>query len=318
MVTPSTMEDRSFARKNTFIIDFANIPRQIRDAEIVAFLENELQMTHEHVLSLQPKRNRIFVETPSLDIAQDYVEIHDAKHVINVEDYDYVVRLTMEDGGVNVKVRDLPPQWNNDIVMNILKPYGQVLSIKDDVWDVGMVKGVKNGTRTARMVIQKPIPSYLRAMNELAFVSYPNQQHTCKSCQQPIHPSKKCSEVMQNKNKIAQRMQVAQNSSQDQISNQEQILTPPSLLPSPYANSVISGRSGVNLNQLNQLHRDAATAAAAAKKRGSDRIESLGIASGFGSHTGQNMTLLDVARNMTPPAEKASRREHEEHDMETY
>lgn len=315
------MEDRRFARRNTFIIDFANIPRQIRDAEIVAFLENKLQMTHEHVISLQPKRNRIFVETPSLDIAQGYVEIHDAKHVINVEDYDYVVRLTMEDGGVNVKVRDLPPQWNNDIVTNILKPYGQVLSIKDEVWDLGMVKGVKNGTRTARMVIQKPIPSYLRVMNELAFISYPNQQHTCKSCHQPIHPSKKCSEVMQNKNKIAQRMQIAQDSSQDQTSNQEhtseQTLTPPPLLPSPYAYSVISGRSGVNLNQLNQLHRDAATAAAAAKKRGSDRIESLGIATDFDSDTGRNMTLLDVARNMAPPSEKASRREQEEDDMET-
>lgn len=171
--------------------------------EIVAFLENKLQMTQEHVISLQPKRNHIYVETPGLDIAQGYVENYDAKLVINIEDYDYVVRLTMEDGGVNVKVRDIPPQRNNEVITNSLKQYGQVLSIKDDLWDLGMAKGVKNGTRTVRMVIRKPIPSYLMVMNELTFISYPNQEHTCKSCHHPIHPNKKCSKVAQNKNKIA-------------------------------------------------------------------------------------------------------------------
>lgn len=165
------------------------------------------------------------------------------------------------------------------------------------------------------MVIQKPIPSYLMVMNELAFISYPNQQHTCKACHQPIHPTKKCSDVMQNKNRFAQRMQIAQDSPQNQIVNEEPASTPPSLFSSPYANSVISGRSGVNLNQLNQLHRDAA-AIATAKKRGSDGIESLGITTVVGSHTGRNMTLLDVARNMIPPSEKAPRREQECNDIE--
>lgn len=311
------MANHQFSRRNTFIVDFSAAPRQVRDMEIVTFMETKLKIVQEHVLSLQPKRNYIYVECPSLDIAQGYVDSHERKHVIRIDDHDYAVRLVMEDGGVNVKVRDLPPQWDNDVIVDELKRYGKVICAKDDTWDIGLLKGVRNGTRTIRMIIHKPIPSYLRIFNELAFISYPNQQHTCKSCHKPIHPYQKCSEVVQRKTNLAQRLEMSgddegqdegeyqddyqEEKDDDTLENQLPSLQLPPLRPSPYAAALISGRSSVNLNLLNETHRDAA------RKRGPEDERDMLTSRFVAGQSKDHRTLLDVVRNQ--PIEKSSRRE---------
>ncbi|KAL9698623.1 hypothetical protein quinque_002064 [Culex quinquefasciatus] len=123
-----------------------------------------------------------------MDCAQGYVDDHDGKHAMRVDDQEYAVRLYMEDGTINVK-------------------YGKVVAIKDDLWEVGFVKGKKNGTRTVRMVVKKPIPSYVLVASEQAFVSYPNQQHTCKSCSKPVHPNKKCSVRKEGRKSVGDRLE---------------------------------------------------------------------------------------------------------------
>lgn len=308
------MANSQVNRRNTFIIDFSSLPRQVKDAETVSFLETRLQITHEHVISLQVKRNYVFVEVPSLDIAQGYVDRHDKKHVIKIDDHDYAVRLVMEDGGVNVKVRDLPPQWNTDMIVDQLKQYGKVISAKDDTWDIGILKGIRNGTRTIRMIIYKPIPSYMRMYNELAFISYPNQQHTCKSCNKPIHPNKRCSEVTQQRFNLVQRLAMSNesqgesesvNAYQDDeidcevLEHQPPSYQLPTMRPSTYADAVISGRSG---NMLNKAYPDAT------RKRGPENADfcNQGIPV---EYSNDHRTLLNVVRNLNQPAEKSARQE---------
>lgn len=310
------MANSQLSRRNTFIVDFSSLPRQVRDAETVSFLETRLQITHEHLISLQLKRNYVFVEVPSLDIAQGYVDRHDKKHVIQIDHHDYVVRLVMEDGGVNVKVRDLPPQWNNDVIVDQMKQYGKVISAKDDTWDIGILKGIRNGTRTIRMIINKPIPSYMRICNELAFISYPNQQHTCKSCNKPIHPNKKCSEVTQQRINLVQRLAMSnegqgERESQDvyqnegiecELEQQPSSYQPPTMRPSTYADAVISGRSGVISNMLNKTYSDAT------RKRGPENVD-LRTQEITVGHSNDHRTLLDVVRNLNQPVEKSARQE---------
>ncbi|KAL9696560.1 hypothetical protein quinque_016139 [Culex quinquefasciatus] len=270
------MADSVPIRKNTFVIDFTMVPRQVKDNEVVQFMEEVLRMTYEHVVSMQPRRNLIFVETPDLDCAQGYVDDHDGKHAMRVDDQEYAVRLYMEDGAINVKVRDLPPQWKNDLIVKTLMQYGKVVAIKDDLWEVGFVKGKKNGTRTVRMVVKKPIPSYVLVASEQAFVSYPNQQHTCKSCSKPVHPNKKCSEMKEGRKSVGDRLEQAQSSIDLTADSNE----------SPYASAITTGSAPVNLNRLNDAHRESL-------KRPSD-------VSGTGDMdvSKQPLTLLDLARNL--------------------
>lgn len=298
------MADSAQIRKNTFVIDFTTVPRQVKDNEVVQFMEEVLLMTYEHVVSLQPRRNLIFVETPDLDCAQGYVDDHDGKHAMRVDDQEYAVRLYMEDGAVNVKVRDLPPQWENDLIVKTLMQYGKVVAIKDDLWEVGFVKGKKNGTRTVRMVVKKPIPSYVLVASEQAFVSYPNQQHTCKSCSKPVHPNKKCSEMKEGRKSVGDRLEQAQSSidltadSNERLDTSQnqlwQKIPPPPLMISPYASAITTGSAPVNLNRLNDAHRESL-------KRPSD-------VSGTGAMevSKQPLTLLDLARNLakTPRQEE--------------
>jgi hypothetical protein len=80
-----------------------------------------------------------------------------------------------------------------------LSEYGEILSIKDEVWGDGLAyKGIKNGVRIVRMVLKRSIPSYITVNGEVTYVTYFNQPPTCRWCNNSLHFGMKCSENRQN------------------------------------------------------------------------------------------------------------------------
>ncbi|KAL1373744.1 hypothetical protein pipiens_005098 [Culex pipiens pipiens] len=137
---------------------------------------------------------RVFLEMGSTEQAEALVLKHHLKHALQADSQDYAIPLYMADGSVEVKVYDLPPYLPNGTIAKHLSAFGEVLSIKDDVWQK-FFPGVPNGTRTVRMKLKKSIPSYVNMEDECAYVKYRNQIATCRYCGRNLHIGSKCSDV---------------------------------------------------------------------------------------------------------------------------
>lgn len=90
-----------------------------------------------------------------------------------------------------VKVHDLPPQMPNHLIASHLQQYGDVLSIRDEVWK-DFFPGIPNGVMVVRMKIVAPIPSFLEIEKETAYIKHNHQIKTCRHCSRKLHTGQKC------------------------------------------------------------------------------------------------------------------------------
>ena len=115
----------------------------------------------------------LFVSQSSFLVGQRPVAVHPAQN-----------RLTF------VTVYDAPYELSDPALEHRLRKFGQIFSSRR-----GRVPGystVFNGHRHLRMLINTPIPSFLRFGKFLLRVSYEGQQRTCRHCHSPDHLAKDC------------------------------------------------------------------------------------------------------------------------------
>lgn len=171
-------------RENTFRIDLANVPKRPTYEEIHNFVATELGLQRHEVQRIQCSRsaNCVFVKVAGLELAQKVCEEHDAKHEVVVDDQKYVLRIRMEDGAVEVKVFDLPEDISEVCITDFLSAYGEVLSIREQLWtDQYTFGGSSTGVWVARMIVKRNIPSYVVIDGETTFLSYYGQLQSCKT-----------------------------------------------------------------------------------------------------------------------------------------
>lgn len=181
-------------RENTFRIDYSNIPRKPSGNELHEFLYKEVGLKEEDVLRLQCSRSLgcAFVKVSSLELAQQVVEQHDNKHEIEVDDKTYRLRFMMEDGSKEVKLYDLSEGTSDDKIIEFLKQFGEVLSIREQMWSDQARYKVSTGIRIVRMMVQKNIDSFVTIDGEVTAVSYYGQRQTCKHCLDTVHNGITC------------------------------------------------------------------------------------------------------------------------------
>lgn len=181
-------------RENTFRIDYSNIPRKPSGNELHEFLYTEIGLKEEDVLRLQCSRSLgcAFVKVRSLELAQQVVEQHDNMHEIEVDDKTYRLRFMMEDGSKEVKLYDLSESISEDKIIEFLKQFGEVLSIREQMWSDQARFKVSTGIRVVRMMVQKNIDSFVTIDGEVTAVSYYGQRQTCKHCLDTVHNGITC------------------------------------------------------------------------------------------------------------------------------
>ncbi|KAL9705259.1 hypothetical protein quinque_008777 [Culex quinquefasciatus] len=181
-------------RENTFRIDYSNISRKPSGNELHEFLYKEIGLKEEDVLRLQCSRSLgcAFVKVKSLELAQQTVEQHDNMHEIEVDDKSYRLRFMMEDGTKEVKLYDLSEGTSEDKIIEFLKQYGEVLSIREQMWGDQARYKVSTGIRIVKMMVQKNIDSFVTIDGEKTAVSYYGQRQTCKHCLETVHNGITC------------------------------------------------------------------------------------------------------------------------------
>lgn len=199
-------------RENTFRIDYARIPRKPSYEELHHFVGEVLGMKREDVLRLQCSKYLAcaFVKASSLEVAERVVRENDGKHEIEVDKKKYPLRLCMEDGGVDVKLHDLSEDVRDESIIEFMKQYGEIISIRELLWDSKYQFGqISTGIRVVRMVITKNIPTIVTIDSETTCTSYNGQLQTCKHCNELVHNGITC---IQNKKLLLQKLQAEKSS----------------------------------------------------------------------------------------------------------
>lgn len=83
---------------------------------------------------------------------------------------------------VSATVKNLPPEIPQEEVGDVLNDFGSVLWTVENCFQEGPFKGIKNGDRTALMILSTDIPSFIVVKNCEAKVEYRGQPKTCRRC----------------------------------------------------------------------------------------------------------------------------------------
>ena len=140
----------------------------------------------DNIVSIQRKAsNNTWIVSFSSKVARD-----DALNQPNVKIAGCMVFLGDCENRVSiVKVYELPVELPDSVVIGRLSNYGKVFSFRRN----RVVEGIFNGVRTARMIIDKPIPSQAFIAGEFARFWYPSQPKTCRKCGAEGHLAATCS-----------------------------------------------------------------------------------------------------------------------------
>lgn len=192
-------------RENTFKIDYSNFPLKPSYEKIHSFCRTVLGLKREEVQRLQCHRGGLcaFVKVSNLALAQKVVEEHDEKHEVENDGKKYKLRITLEDGSVEVKVYDLPEDVSEAKIVEFLSAYGDVISIRELTWGEGYeFGGVPLGIWSARMVLKHNIDSWVTIDGEQAYIQYKGQLQSCRYCHEQAHSGISC---VQNKKLLVQK-----------------------------------------------------------------------------------------------------------------
>ena len=95
------------------------------------------------------------------------------------------------EAGTFVWIYDAPCELPDDAIKHRLSAYGQVERVQRRTYSG---YHVETGVRTTRMVIDRPVPSFLRFGRRLVRIFHEGQDATCRRCNSPGHVAKECRE----------------------------------------------------------------------------------------------------------------------------
>jgi hypothetical protein len=193
-------------RENTFKIDCSQFTVKPSVEKLFDFCRTVLGLKREDIKRLQCHRGGAcaFVKVANLSLAQKVVDEHDAKHEVEISEGKKIkLRLSLEDGSVEVRVHDLPEDVVKEKIVDFLSMFGDVISVREVLWgESDDDNGIPLGIWSARMIVKRNIDSWVTIDGEQAFVTYRGQLHTCRHCKEQAHTGISC---VQNKKLLFQK-----------------------------------------------------------------------------------------------------------------
>ena len=188
-------------RENNVVIDFSGLPIRPNRNWIWGFVANKLGCTVENTecVQLHTVKSYVYIEMKTVDFAKNLVEEHNLKHNHRINEIDYKIPIFLEDGALDIKIFDLPRQMTNNVVREFMERYGDVVSIRTEMYAGNPLAGLCSGIRIVRLKPKQDfkLKSYEVIGGETTQVSYKGQTPTCRHCNEDFHMGKKCAEAKQ-------------------------------------------------------------------------------------------------------------------------
>ena len=192
-------------RENTFKIDYSHFTVKPSVEKLFEFCRSILGIKREDIKRLQCHKGGgcAFVKVSDLTLAQKIVDEHDGKHEVDCDGKKHTLRITLEDGSVEVRVHDLPEDVSEEKVVDFLSAFGEVLAVREVSWgESNEHEGIPLGIWSARMLVKRNIDSWVTIDGEQALVVYKGQLQSCRHCKEQAHTGISC---VQNKKLLYQK-----------------------------------------------------------------------------------------------------------------
>ena len=139
-------------RENDVIIDFSEFPERPSNEWIWEFVRKTLKCTTNNTLCVQIHSTKplVFIEMQSIELAESLVYQH-SKIFATIQGKKYPIPIYFEDGGIDIKVFDLPRLMSDKTITDFFQMYGRVISIKSELHKNNLLEGLPNGVRIVRI-----------------------------------------------------------------------------------------------------------------------------------------------------------------------
>ncbi|XP_062712196.1 uncharacterized protein LOC134289762 [Aedes albopictus] len=214
-------------RRNTLVVDFGVLPKRPGLQQVEKFLKEfvKVDMADVRNIQLHNIKNCLFIEMNDAGVAPRLQKQHHLQHYFTLEGIRYYVPVYVDGPTTTVRIHDLPPQMDNDVISDHMQQYGQVISIKNEVWK-NYFSGIPNGVRIVRMRMDKPIPSHIVVNNHSTYVSCANKSNPTTTArgtkkQQQNTPSSSAHERDIQHDKESQAAQIDDDHSDEENDNND-------------------------------------------------------------------------------------------------
>lgn len=180
------------------MLDTSVLPKRPSIADLKQFLDGELKLDMTLVKSIQTHnvKNVVYLIVHCEEVAARIATNHHMKHYMSCDGKRQTIPLPIyiDSSAVDVRLHDLPEEIDINTITRHMQQYGEVISIRNDVWR-SYFPGLSNGIRVIRMKLTQAIPSYITISEEVTYVSHFSQMKTCRNCGRKEHPKLRCSEA---------------------------------------------------------------------------------------------------------------------------
>ena len=91
-----------------------------------------------------------------------------------------------------MRIASLPPEVKEIDMPACMPNYGEVKSVRDELWNSSYRYKVFNGVRIVEMRLKKHLPSHLNISGNDALITYDGQPQTCYRCNEIVHQRQEC------------------------------------------------------------------------------------------------------------------------------
>ena len=183
-------------RKHTVVCIFEQNSPRISAFEIHEWIYEQLHISEEslNMIQIDGIRRHVYLKfvnelyvTELLRMSKGRMEYRHLTGEISA------VRLEPAGMGTRrIRIANLPPETAEDTLRTALAPYGDIVSIQEEVWSRTYRYKVANGIKVVMMKVRKHLPSHMAIAGHRVLVSYEGQPSTCYACGDTGHIHQAC------------------------------------------------------------------------------------------------------------------------------
>lgn len=183
-------------RINTLSLNFSEISERISILEIHRFIERELKLKNEEVVSLAMYGAKVFIKVATQEIFENIFDTYAGKLIFEDQGgQKHEIEIENQSARTTVKIHKIPIEIADSEIRKSLSAFGNVDSIRNDAWKDLPYK-CYNDTKLVRMDLRKAVPSYVRIGGRYYWVTYPGQARTCRRCGSTLHEIRDCDKTI--------------------------------------------------------------------------------------------------------------------------
>ncbi|KAJ4427044.1 hypothetical protein ANN_26843 [Periplaneta americana] len=183
-------------RKNTIKITFPAEAVKPTALELHNWIDAELNITPDQVemIQLNTLERSIYLKLTSVTQYERLMNTYEGEVNFKYENQS-IIKVSFQRADINaitVRIFNVPPEVENNLVNQSLSQYGTVKTIRAELWSTQYKFPVNNGVRAVRIEMQKHIPSKLIIGGYTAVIHYPGQPQLCYICGESSHLRSEC------------------------------------------------------------------------------------------------------------------------------